>query len=76
MYAIYFKTFMTLSWWKLLIDTMKTRKDEFEKDLIKYKLLKLFQSYIRTHNITYHNKQNISSFENTLDSNSEKYSIF
>ena len=50
----------------LIEDTMEARKGEFEKDMIKYKLLKLFQSYIMTHIITYRNKPNILSLENTM----------
>lgn len=33
----------------LIEDIMKSRKGEFEKDIIKYKLLQLFQSFVRTH---------------------------
>lgn len=35
----------------ILIEDIMKAKGEFEKDIMKYKLLKLFQSYIRTHSI-------------------------
>lgn len=52
----------------ILIEDIIKAKGEFEKDIIKCKLLKLFQSYIRTHSI-----YNLSSLENTMMI-TEKYS--